>query len=293
MQPLTLLAEAETNVWTELGAKILEWITNFGFRLIGAILIVVIGLWLSKKFVRLLAKGRAFTKIDESVRRFLLSLIRIVLVVVVFITAALLLGIPSASFVTVLSTLGLGIGLALEGALSNLAGGLLLLINKPFRDGEMITAMGETGTVKEINFFYTVLITIDNRVLTLPNGALANTTICNVTRMDTRRVDLTFTVSYDSSIDEVRQVLLYCANRHSLVLKTPDAPTAMLTKHGDSSLEFTLRAWCRTEDYWTIHFDLIESVKKAFDAAGIKIPYPQMDVHIKDVPALAAEEGKG
>jgi len=255
--------------------------TSFGFKLLWAILILVIGLKVVKWVVKLISKTKLFQSMDISVSKFLQNAIKIVLNVVIIMSAAIQLGVPAASFITVLSSCALAVGLALQGSLSNLAGSIMILIFKPFSVGDFIEAGGMSGTVNAINFFYTVLYTADNKVITMPNGALSNGNIINYSRLDYRRVDFTFSVGYASDIEKVKNILLDCANAHELVLEEPAAPMARLTKHGESSLDFVLRVWCKSSDYWTVNFDLIESVKEAFDKAGIEIPFPQMDVHMK------------
>lgn len=255
--------------------------TSFGFKLLWAILILVIGLKLVKWVVKLVAKTKLFQAMDISVSKFLQNAIKIVLNVVVVMSAAIQLGVPAASFITVLSSCALAVGLALQGSLSNLAGSIMILIFKPFAVGDFIEAGGMSGTVNAINFFYTVLYTVDNKVVTMPNGALSNGNIINYSRLDYRRVDFTFSVGYTSDIEQVKKILLDCAKAHELVLTDPAEPMARLTKHGESSLDFILRVWCKNSDYWTVNFDLTESVKEAFDKAGIEIPFPQMDVHMK------------
>ena len=191
----------------------------------------------------------------------------------------MILGIPTTSFITALASCGVAIGLALQGALGNLAGGIMILIFKPFKIGDYITTASNSGTVSNITIMYTVLKTPDNKVITIPNGTLTNSVIENYSSSDKRRVDLVFTTAYDCDIDKVREILLAAANGHAKVLHEPE-PFARLTKHGDSSLEYTMRVWCNADDYWDVNFDLIETVKRDFDANGISIPYPQMDVHI-------------
>ena len=194
----------------------------------------------------------------------------------------MILGIPTTSFVTALASCGVAIGLALQGALGNLAGGIMILVFKPFRVGDYITTASSSGTVSNITIMYTMLKTPDNKVITIPNGTLTNSVIENYSASDERRVDLVFTTSYDCDIDKVKTVLLDAVKKHERILKNPE-PFARLTKHGDSALEYTVRVWCKAADYWDVNFDLIETVKKDFDANGISIPYPQMDIHIDNI----------
>lgn len=213
--------------------------------------------------------------------RFLLSVVRILLNMLVVISAAIELGIPSATFITILGSAGLAIGLSLQGSLSNLAGSLILMLFKPFRVGDYVDAGGVSGTVEEINIFYTVIRTVDNKLVTCPNGSLSNANITNYSKQETRRVDLVFSAAYDCDVEQVRQLIFDQALQHPLILHDPE-PFVRLSACASSSMDFTARLWCKNEDYWTVYFDMLESVKKAFDEQGIEIPYPQMDVHVKN-----------
>ncbi len=263
----------------EFWKTITQFATNFGLKLLAALLLLVIGLKLCKWLVHRLEKSRFFSKLEGSVRSFVRSLVSIGLKILIFVSAALVLGIPESSFIAVLTSAGVAIGLALQGALSNFAGGLMILLFRPFRVGDYISTASGEGTVHDITVFYTVLITPDNKHVTLPNGGLTNTAVTNYSREKNRRVDLTFSVAYDSDLDEVQKLLLNAAQKNPLVLCEP-APVARLNEHADSSLNFVLRAWCLTENYWDVRFDLNETVKKSFDEHCIEIPFPQLDVHL-------------
>lgn len=259
---------------------IISFCTSFGVKLLAAIIVFVVGIKLTNVFVKKLGKSKGFQKIDDSVQRFVLSAIKILLYIVIVITAAGIIGIPATSFITVLASAGVAIGLALQGSLANIAGSIMILFFRPFKIGDYIEGNGVAGTVEDINLFYTIIKTPDNKTITCPNGALSNGNITNYSTKDTRRVDLTFSVAYDSDIDRVKGIILAIINSEELVLKDP-APFVALSAHNESSLDFVARAWCNSGDYWTVHFDLLEKTKKAFDVAGIEIPYPQMDVHVK------------
>ena len=243
---------------------------EFLMRLLVCVIILAIGMWLVKWFMRRFVSSRLYGRLDESLGRFLISFIRIIMYVLLFITAA--------SFVTLLASAGVAIGLALQGALSNLAGGVMILLFKPFKIGDYIEITSGSGTVTDITVFYTKLCTPDNKLITVPNGQLTNAAITNFSANDRRRVDLVFTAAYSSDADKVVSVLLDVARAHSLVLDDP-APFAALNAQRDSSLEFVLRMWCMSDDYWTVNFDIQKSVKKAFDENGIEIPFPQLDIH--------------
>lgn len=249
-------------------------------RLLICFLILAAGAWLVRWFIRRFTKSRLYLRLDKSLARFLVSFLRIVMYILLFITAASVVGIPTTSFVTLLASAGVAVGLALQGALSNLAGGVMILIFKPFEIGDFIETSSGSGTVADITVFYTKLCTPDNKLVTVPNGQLTNTAVTNYSANDKRRVDLVFTAAYDSDADKVTELLMKTAAAHPLVLSDP-APFAALSAQKDSSLEFVLRLWCDSENYWTVNFDLQSSVKKAFDKQGIEIPFPQLDIHTK------------
>lgn len=260
---------------------ILNYALTYGGRLLIAAIVLIVGFWLTGVVLTKLKKGKLADKLEDTVESFVFNFINIALKAIIIITAIGILGVPMASVITVLATAGAAVGLALQGSLSNLAGGIMLVVFKPFRVGDYIESQGVSGSVEEITIMYTVLNTPDNKVVSLPNGALMNSTITNYSKKDLRRVDLTFSVSYDSDIDRVRDILNSIASAHPLVLKDP-AAAVVFTKQGDSALEFAVRAWAKNGDYWTVYFDINEAVKKAFDKMGIEIPYPQMDVHVKN-----------
>lgn len=259
--------------------KLIELGTNVGGKLIGAILVLVIGAIFIRILMKALRKSKLFNKTDATVAKFLLNFIKIALEVLLIVSVVGILGVPLTSVVAVIASAGVTIGLALQGALSNLAGGIMILIFKPFKIGNYIVAAGHEGTVRDIGIFYTVLSTVDNREVTIPNGTIMSSSIVNVSAYDTRRVDLSISVAYDSDIDAVKTILAETAAENPLVLKDP-ATAVLLGEHGQNALIFYLRAWVKSEDYWTVNFDLLETVKKRLTEKGIKIPYQQLDVHI-------------
>lgn len=259
-----------------------ELFASLGLKIIAALIVLTVGVKLIKFVKKWVRKSHKLDKVDMGVRSFLGSFLGITLYVFLFISIAMILGIPTTSFITALASCGVAIGLALQGALGNLAGGIMILIFKPFKVGDYITASSNSGTVTNITIMYTVLKTPDNKVITIPNGTLTNSVIENYSVSETRRVDLCFTTGYECDIEKVKTILLDAADKHEKVLCDP-APFARLINHGESALEYTLRVWCKASDYWDVNFDLIESIKKEFDANGISIPYPQMDIHIDNV----------
>ncbi|MBQ4105114.1 MAG: mechanosensitive ion channel family protein [Clostridia bacterium] len=256
-----------------------EFLTTWGIKLLIAIFIFVIGYKLIKTFGKWLKNSPKLDKLDDSLRSFLRSFSTIALYAVLVITVAMILGVPATSFITILASCGVAIGLALQGALSNFAGGLMILFFKPFKVGDYIEASGESGTVVEISVVYTEILTPDNKRITIPNGTLTNSVIENYSAEDLRRVDLKFTTAYSCDIGKVKEVLREVVSNHPLALKNPE-PFVRLSEHSDSALTYTVRVWCKSEDYWDLHFDLMENVKEAFDKNGVEIPYPQMDVHV-------------
>lgn len=267
--------------WNALWTFLLELIASLGTRLLGAVVTLLIGWRVARWLRRWMMRTHRLDKLDAGVRTFLSSGAVVLIYTLLFITVAMMLGVPATSFITALASCGVAIGLALQGSLSNVAGGLMLLIFKPFKVGDYIETPDTAGTVSDITVVYTILRTPDNKVITVPNGTLSNSVVQNYSAVEQRRVDLTFTVDYAHDVEAVKALLNTVVTAHDNVLADP-APFARLSEHGDRALIFTVRAWCKTDDYWTVRFDLIEQVKAAFDEAGIVIPYPQMDVHIKN-----------
>lgn len=266
--------------WDTLLKTLLEFVVSYGGRLLIALLLTAVGFKLVNVLCRRFRKGKVAARMDHAVASFLNSFIMIACKSLLVVTAITILGVPMSSVVAVLATASAAIGLALQGSLSNFAGGIMLLIFKPFRLDDYIETSEGSGTVREISTFYTVLDTPDNKRVTLPNGMLMNSTITNYSANDTRRVDLLFSVAYESDLDRVREVLQAVADAHPSVMKEP-APKIVLSKQNESSLDVSLRVWCKREDYWTVFFELNETAKKAFDRTGIQIPFPQLDVHMK------------
>lgn len=256
-----------------------ELISTLGIKILSTILIMLVGFKLIKWLKKWIKTSHKLDKMDDGVRSFISSFIGIILYIVLFVTIATRLGIPTASFVAALASAFAAIGLAMQGSLSNFAGGMLLLLFKPFKVGDYIKTEEAEGTVAEITTIYTILHTYDNKTITIPNGTLTNSVIENYTTAETRRVDLEFSTSYDSDVETVKKLLMEVLENHPLVLEDPE-PTARLSEHGDSALKFTAKAWCNTDDYWTVKYDLTEAVKKTFDDNNIEIPFPQMDVHV-------------
>ena len=253
--------------------------TDVGLKIIFGLVVLFVGMKLAKWVVKLVSKGKGFGKLEVSVQSFLLSFIKIILYALVIASAAIIWGIPTTSFLTIFTSAGVAVGLALQGALSNFAGGLMILIFKPFKVGDFIENGVVMGTVKDITIIYTILHTVDNKVVTIPNGTLTNSNVINYSALPSRRVDIKFSAGYHDDIEKVTSVLMGVAEAHEKVLKDP-APFVRLTAQGSSSLDYTFRVWCAGADYWDVYFDMMERVKMAFDENGISIPFQQVDVHM-------------
>ena len=253
--------------------------TEYIFKIILALVILFVGIKIVKMFIKGLSKTKSYAHLDDAVKSFLNSFIKILGNAVVFIAAATTLGVPATSFITILASCGVAIGLALQGSLSNLAGGIMILVFKPFKMGDYISSGGNEGTVTDINILYTKLTTPDNKVVTIPNGALSNSAVVDVTANDTRRVDINLGVSYDSNIKDTLTLLKAIGDNCSVKLDNEETMVAV-TGYSDSSINVTLRIWTKTSDYWTALFEMNEAVKSNIDNKKLNIPYPQMDVHI-------------
>lgn len=258
------------------GQKLIDFLPNF----IGAILLLFIGLWVIRMINRLVNKFFTKKDYDPTLEKFIASLIGWGLKIVLFVLVITQLGVESASLVAIIGAAGLAIGLALQGSLANFAGGVLILLLKPFKVGHFIKAQGVEGTVKEISIFNTKLNTFGNQLAVIPNGKLSNDNIINFTEEGLRREALTFGISYDSNIKEAKDILLNLATEQETVLKIEDKmPMVVVTELADSSVNLSLRYWSKIEDFWNIRWFTLEEGKRRLEAAGIVIPFPQRDVH--------------
>lgn len=254
-------------------AKLKGILLEYAPKVVAALIILIIGLWvinLLSKGIKKLMKKR---NLDDSLQGFLASLINWTLKIFLFVTVAGQLGVQTTSFAAIIAAAGLAIGMALQGSLSNFAGGALIMIFRPFKVGDYIEAQGVQGVVKEIQIFTTKLNSTDNKEIILPNGVLSNGNIINYSSEPTRRVDITFGVSYDADIKQVKEVLLSVISNTPHTLKDP-APVVYLGELADSSVNFITRTWVNSADYWTAYFHIMEQAKIALDNAGIEIPYP-------------------
>lgn len=259
--------------------KYMDLAMEYGVKLLLAGLTLVIGLWIIRKLVKFSQKLMEKAELEVSLMYFLSNLIKWTLKVLLFLSVLNQLGVATTSFMAIIGAAGLAIGLALQGSFSNFAGGILILLFKPFKVGDFIEAQGEKGDVKEIQIFVTKLITPKNRLAIIPNGILSNGTIKNYTEEGKLRVDITIGISYDSDIKKAREVLLKVLNDHPKTLKKP-APAILVTELADSSVNLGVRPWAKPQDYWDVFFQCTEQCKIALDEANITIPFPQRDVHL-------------
>jgi small conductance mechanosensitive channel len=244
-----------------------------------AVIALVVGFWLVGRLTNILEKALLKKEIDLSLQKFLIRLISIGLKVLVLISVAGLVGIPTTSFVAVIGAAGLAVGLALQGSLANFAGGVLILFLKPFKVGDFIEGAGHSGTVEEISIFYTHMKTAKNQAVVIPNAQLSNNSIINYSTKPIRRLDLVFGIDYSDDIDKAKEVLKNIISSDSRVLDDPSYMIAVESL-GDNAVNIVTRSWCKNEDYWDLHFGFTEKVKKEFDANGISFPFPQQDIHI-------------
>jgi len=246
-------------------------------KVVLAIITLVIGMWLINRFVTVLDKKLSAK--DPTLTKFLCGLIGVVLKILLLVSVASMVGIATTSFVAIIGAAGLAIGLALQGSLANFAGGVLILIFKPFKVGDAIEAQGYMGTVVEIQILYTILNTFDNRRVVIPNGNLSNASLTNMSANETRRCDMTFGIGYEDDIDKAKAICRKLIEEDERTLSDPE-PLVVVGALGESSVDLTVRAWTRASDLWPFYWDMQERVKKAFDAEGISIPFPQRDVHM-------------
>ncbi len=246
---------------------------------IGAIIAVIFGLWLIKFVTKKLRKILEKRQVDEAIRGFAISITNILLKLLLFVTIITKLGVETTSFAAIIGAAGLAIGLALQGSLSNFAGGVLIILLKPFRIGDFIEAQGTSGTVKEISLFYTIINTFGNQRVVIPNGQLSNNKVTNYSYEPTRRDSIKIGISYGSDIAKARQVLLKLIDNNNDILKDPE-PQVVVTELADSSVNLSVRFWAKIDQFWDAHWFVLEQSKIELEAAGIQIPFPQSDVNL-------------
>lgn len=263
----------------ELMPQILELIFSYGPKLVGAILVLIVGFWIVKAlsggFKRLLDAR----DLDASLKPFMVSLVSMLLKVILVISVLTTMGIEMTSLIAVLGAAGLAVGMALSGTLQNFAGGVMILIFRPFKVGDYIDAQGYSGTVNAIQIFNTFLKTPDNKTIIIPNGGLSTSSMTNYSTEPKRRVDWTFGIGYGDDVDKAKSVIKGLADADERIHKDPEVFIAV-SALADSSVNLAVKAWVNAEDYWGVHFDMNENIYKTFAKEGLNIPFPQMDVHV-------------
>lgn len=256
------------------------YVVPLGLKLLAAVIVLVLGRWVIKMIKKWMANGLMSRHGDATLHSFLSNLVSVVLYFFLIMAIVGILGINTSSLVALLASAGLAVGMSLGGTLQNFAGGVLIIMFRPFKVGDFIAAQGMEGIVSEIQIFNTHLLTTDNKEVILPNGALATGVMTNYSKQETRRVDWLFSIAYGDDYDKAKRVLRGFCDEDSRILKTPE-PFVQLSKLNDSSVDITVRAWVNSSDYWAVFFSMNEKVYKTFAAEGLNIPFPQMDVHMK------------
>lgn len=277
---INLLAKSTIDL-AALLQTVLNWLSTEGVKLLIGLVVLFIVFKIiniiAKKFKKtMLAKNR-----DKTITMVVYSIIRKGLKIIAFLAFLGYVGIDTAGIGTIIASAGVAVGLALQGSLSNLAGGIVILLMRPFKIGDYITAQGESGTVEEIKLFYSYLITPDNKVVMIPNGVLANGSIINYSTKELRRVDFEFSISYDEDFEKAKKVIWDVIGSIENILTDP-APFVRVVSHGESTINIVTRVWTKNENYWDVYFDMMEAIKQSFDNAKIEIPFNQLDVHIKE-----------
>ncbi|MFT0211931.1 mechanosensitive ion channel domain-containing protein [Pseudomonas sp. F1_0610] len=275
MNQIDSLVEQASNEW-------LPIIMSYGTQLVYALIVLAIGWWVVNKVTAAITSVLSKKNNDVTLIGFISSLLTVLLRVLLIISVAGMVGVQTTSFIAIIGAAGLAIGMALQGSLGNFAGGVLILFLRPFSKGDWIEAQGQAGTVESIQIFHTVLRTGDNKKIILPNGALSNGAIVNVSAMPTRQIYLNIGIDYAADVKQARQIMLELASQEPRIL-TDTAPVVHLANLGESSVDLSFRFWVNNADYWAVFFAMQEKVKEAFDQAGIEIPFPQRTVHMKSV----------
>jgi small conductance mechanosensitive channel len=258
---------------TEYSDQFTAWIMTYGLKVLGAILVFIVGLYVTNWIARVISRAMSRRHFDVSLQSFLSSMIGVGLKILLLVTVAGMLGIQTTSFVAIIGAMGLAVGLALQGSLANFAGGVLILVFKPFKVGELIESQGQTGVVQEIQIFNTILLTADLKTIILANGAVSNSTIINYSKHGTLRVDITLAVAPSNDIQKVKEVVENVMTEHHKVLKDPK-PTVNIQKMGDGMVTLSIRPFALSTDYWDVYYELHESLKAAFEKNSISAPIP-------------------
>ena len=260
---------------------VINWATTAGLRLVIALVLMFVSFKIVNAIARKINKSGEKGKLDKTLARTFAYIFKLAMKCLIAICLIGFVGIDTSGLAALVVSLGACVGLALNGALSNLAGGILIIITRPFRVDDFIEAQGHSGTVEDIHITATKLRTPDNKVVFIPNGPLSSGTIVNYSVKDTRRVDFTFSIGYGDDFEKAKAIVMDICTSHALVLDDP-APFVRVSSHGASSIDIVTRVWVKSDDYWTVNFDILEAVKAAFDKEGIEIPFNQLDVHVKN-----------
>lgn len=281
LESATASSEVSLSSIEKIANRLLDWAMSNGIKILIGLIILGVGWKLIKKLMKIFNSFSSRKEIDSTLHSFLGAFLELALKALLIICVLGYVGFEITGLAALLASAGFAIGLALQGSLSNFAGGVIILVMRPFQIGDYIESSSHSGTVEKIELFYTHLITPDNKAIMIPNGALSNSTIVNYSSKDTRRVDLVFGVGYEDDILHVKRVLSNIIDSCDLILKNPE-PFINICEHGDSSVNIAVRVWTKTSDYWNVYFYLIEQAKIKFDEENINIPYPQMDLHIQN-----------
>lgn len=270
-----LMALTFSDILTNVG----NWLVTEGLKIVIAVIVFIIYCAVVKAICKRIDKSLIKKNVDETLRKVSLPWVRRVLVFIGFATVLAYLGIETSSIAAAITSIGLTIGLALQGSLSNFAGGVVVIVMRPYKIGDYIEMDSEAGTVVDIKLFYTYLRTGDDKIVIIPNSKAGNSVIINYTRQGTRRDDITFNISYDNDFEKAKDAIKECIANCEKILNDP-APLVTVSNHGQNSIDILARYYTKTDDFWEVHWYMMEAVKKAFDKNGISIPYPQLDVHI-------------
>ena len=274
-----LTAQGTVNQLSQWGDKGIDLIVKYGPPLIGAILVWILGSWIIKLMVRAFSRMMDKSKMDESLKPFFKSMASVTLKILLLISVLGMLGVQMTSFIALIGAAGLAIGMALSGSLQNFAGGVMILIFKPYKVGDFIEAQGYMGVVKSIQIFNTILTTPDNKTIVIPNGGLSTSSLTNYSTEPQRRVDWTFGIGYGDDVEKAKNVLMELIKGDSRILTSPE-PFIAVSELADSSVNLTVRVWVNGADYWNVFFEMNGKVYNQFNEAGLNIPFPQMDVHV-------------
>ena len=279
---MNALLNTDSSHWLDAAVSALSaWVLNTGIKIIVSLIVLTISFRIIKKITRKITKKGEAGKYDKTITKTLAYTFSIGMKTLVIVSIVGYLGIDTSGITALIASLGVCIGLAVNGAVSNLAGGVVILVTRPFKVDDYIEAQGISGTVEDIHMICTKIRTPDNKVIYVPNGSLANGNIINYSEKETRRLELKFSIAYDSDYEKAKALIWDVVTSHELVLSDP-TPFVRMSAHDDSAITVTARVWTKNSDYWNVNFDLLESVKKALDDNGIEIPYNQLDVHVKN-----------